>query len=130
MHMRGAGDRLRDLFESPAAGPGRTEGGVRLGCVDQVGIDYAQLGLAQTEVVERTGPVAAEQDVRAGEQVDEALFPVGTLDVGQDGFLAPAHTQQSDPQRRWSGQPPAPLPAADTSRCPAHAFWWSPVDRC
>src|SRR5262245_18009279 len=93
MHMRGAADRLSNLLKSPAPSPRRTEGSERLGPVNEIGIDVAQLGLAETKTVERTGPVAAKQHVRAGQQVHEALLTVGTLDVGQDGFLAPADAQ-------------------------------------
>ena len=91
--MRGAADRLRNLLKSPAPGPRRTEGSERLGPVNEIGIDVAQLGLAETKTVKRTRPVAAKQHVRADQQVHEALLTVGTLDVGQDGFLSPVHAQ-------------------------------------
>src|SRR5262245_7705304 len=130
MHVHGAGDRLRSLFKPTAPSPGRTWRGPRFGRVNEAGIDFPQFGLAQTEAVERTGPLAAEQDVRAGHQVDEALFPVGTLDVDQDCFLAPADAQ---PDR---GNPVAAgrmdrndiraarlrLPATSSSSCCAVCF--------
>src|ERR1700758_1177333 len=102
MHVHGAGDRLRDLLESPVASPRRPRGSERLGRVDEVGIDLPQLGLAETEVVERTGPLAADQDVRVGQQVDEALLTVGTLDVEQVGFLAPINRAVSMNFRNFS----------------------------
>src|SRR5215813_14657297 len=93
MQVDGASDRLRNLLKSAAPSPRRTRGGERLGRVNEVGIDFPQLGLAETKTIECTGPLAADQDVRAGQQVDEALLTVGTLDVGEDGFLAPADAQ-------------------------------------
>ena len=65
MHVHRAADRLRNLLKTPAPRTGCREGGVRLGRVDQVGIDFPQLSLAEAEVVERTGPLAAQQGVRA-----------------------------------------------------------------
>jgi hypothetical protein len=48
MHVHGAGDRLRNLLESAAPGPRRTRRGERLGPVNEVGIDFPQLGLAES----------------------------------------------------------------------------------
>src|SRR5262245_1881412 len=93
MHVHGAGDRLRNLLKSPAPSPRRTRRGERLGRVNEIGIDVPQFGLAETETIERTGPLAADEDIRAGQQVDEAPLTVRTLDVGHDGFLAPADAQ-------------------------------------
>src|SRR5215470_3732563 len=93
MHVHGAGVRLRNLLKSAAPSPRRTRGGERLGRVNEVGIDFPLLSLAETKTVECIGPLAADQDVRAGQQVDEALLTVGTLDVGQNSFLAPADAQ-------------------------------------
>src|SRR5262249_61148204 len=94
MHVHGAGDRLRNLLKSAAPSPRRTRGGERLGRVNEVGIDFPLLGLAETKTVECIRSLAADQGVRAGQQVDEALLAVGTLDVGQYGFLAPACAQR------------------------------------